>query len=202
MKDAYIYRDQPGEACRPVIFAFHGTGGDENQFFDLAGDLMPRGKVFSPRGDVSEHGAARFFRPTGEGVYDMEDLARAVDQMAGFFDAHKLDQARVIGIGYPNGAIILAVLSLTYPDLFDDMVRMHPLIPWAPDAVPDLPGKNVLITAGRRDPIGPAPLTQRLADFYTAKGAAAELVRHEGGHDLRPSEINAARGFLRLKAAA
>ncbi len=27
-----------------------------------------------PRGDVSEFGANRFFRRTGEGVYDMDDL--------------------------------------------------------------------------------------------------------------------------------
>ncbi len=53
---------------------FHGTGGDENQFFGLAEQLLPEATIVSPRGDVSEYGAARFFRRTGEGVYDMEDL--------------------------------------------------------------------------------------------------------------------------------
>jgi phospholipase/carboxylesterase len=38
--------------------------------------LVPGAHVVSPRGEVSEHGALRFFRRTGEGVYDMEDLAR------------------------------------------------------------------------------------------------------------------------------
>jgi phospholipase/carboxylesterase len=201
MQDAYIYRDRPGDAGGSVIFAFHGTGGDENQFFDLAGDLVPGGRVISPRGDVSELGAARFFRRTGEGVYDMADLARAVAQMAGFVTAHSTGAHRVIGLGYSNGANILSALSLSYPDLFDDMVLMHPLIPWAPDPVPGLNGKNVLITAGRLDPIGPAPSTQRLADFYVSQGAKTALVWHDGGHELRPTEIEAAREFLSSVAA-
>jgi phospholipase/carboxylesterase len=29
------------EEGAPLIFAFHGTGGDENQFFDLAKQLAP-----------------------------------------------------------------------------------------------------------------------------------------------------------------
>ena len=49
----------------------------------LGRDLMPGATIVAPRGDVSEHGAARFFRRTGEGVYDMADLARAHRQDGG-----------------------------------------------------------------------------------------------------------------------
>ena len=48
--------------------------------------MLPDAGVVSPRGDVSEMGAARFFRRTGEGVYDMADLARATAKMASFVD--------------------------------------------------------------------------------------------------------------------
>ncbi|RWI81584.1 MAG: alpha/beta hydrolase, partial [Mesorhizobium sp.] len=66
----------------------------------------------SPRGDVSEHGAARFFRRTGEGVYDMDDLARATAKMAGFVKGHVevAKPSAVFGLGYSNGANILASL--------------------------------------------------------------------------------------------
>ena len=70
----------PGSPGGPLLFAFHGTGGDENQFVSLGRDLVPGATIVSPRGDVSEFGAARFFRRTGEGVYDMDDLARAHGQ--------------------------------------------------------------------------------------------------------------------------
>ena len=69
----YVFRaDPPKDADAPVIFLFHGTGGDENQFFDLAGQLLPRTRRVAPRGDVSEHGALRYFRRTGEGIYDAD----------------------------------------------------------------------------------------------------------------------------------
>ena len=67
MSDYAFRADPPKDADAPVIFLFHGTGGDENQFFDLAGQLLPRTRRVAPRGDVSEHGALRYFRRTGEG---------------------------------------------------------------------------------------------------------------------------------------
>ena len=59
-----------------------------------------------------------------------------------------------------------------------------------------LAGKHVLITAGRRDPIGPAPLTEKLAAYFSAQGAATSIHWHEGGHELRQDELTAARSLL------
>ncbi len=73
--DAYHALVRAPDTGAPLVFAFHGTGGDETQFFGLVRQIAPRAGVVSPRGDVSERGAARFFRRTGEGVYDMADLA-------------------------------------------------------------------------------------------------------------------------------
>ena len=82
--DSYIHKVLPGAPGGPLLFTFHGTGGDESQFLGLARELLPAATIVSPRGDVSEYGAARFFRRTGEGVYDMDDLTRATDKMAAF----------------------------------------------------------------------------------------------------------------------
>ncbi|MEO1025227.1 MAG: alpha/beta hydrolase, partial [Pseudomonadota bacterium] len=62
--DSYYALTKAPDGNAPLVFAFHGTGGDEHQFFGLAQDLAPRAGVISPRGDVSEMGAARFFRRT------------------------------------------------------------------------------------------------------------------------------------------
>lgn len=187
--------EQPGS---PLLFVFHGTGGNENQFFDFGRQLLPQAGIVSPRGDVSEHGAARFFRRTGEGVYDMDDLARRTGAMADFIQSHKesAKPSRVIGLGYSNGANILASVLLTQPDLFDDAILMHPLIPWHPAPNPGLAGKRVLITAGQRDPICPPALTQSLADYLTSQRAETELVWHSGGHELQQSEVAAIERFV------
>lgn len=194
----YQHRIRAGAPGSPILFAFHGTGGDENQFFDFAGDLIPGATIVSPRGDVSEYGAARFFRRTGEGVYDMADLARATDKMAAFVERLKQEHqaSAVYGFGYSNGANILANMLIEKGALFDRAGLLHPLIPFAPKPQPGLKGVKTLITAGERDPICPAPLTQRLQAYLEGQGAEASIVWHSGGHELRPQEVEALTRFF------
>ena len=194
----YHYREGKGaDAEAPLFLVFHGTGGDENQFFDLAGQLLPGARVIAPRGDVSEGGALRYFRRTGEGVYDMDDLKLRVTQMLGFVAARKAEgqPRQVVGLGYSNGANILATMQFAAPDLFDATVLMHPLIPFEPPAA-DFTGKRVLITAGQRDPIAPAAMTQELHDYFAGQGAETTLAWHPGGHELRQEELRAVQAFL------
>ena len=196
--DDYIHSLSDGAQGGPLLLVFHGTGGDENQFFGLGRDLLAGATVVAPRGDVSEHGSARYFRRTAEGVYDMDDLARATARMTGFVRAWKDERkpSAVIGLGYSNGANILASVLFSAPGLFDAAVLMHPLIPFEPKAGGSLAGTRVLITAGRHDPICPPPLTQRLEATFRGLAADVELVWHDGGHDIREAEILAADAFL------
>ncbi|MCZ0963841.1 alpha/beta hydrolase [Paracoccus benzoatiresistens] len=173
----------------PQIFAFHGTGGDEHQFAALVGRLWPGAGLVAPRGDVSEHGANRFFRRTGEGVYDMDDLAIRTQAMIDFVRSRKTGPA--YAFGYSNGANILAAMTFAAPDLFDRVALLHPLIPWQPSPRPELAGRPVLLTGGRRDPITPPGHTEALADWYRAQGATVVLHLHDGGHELREGEIAA-----------
>lgn len=193
----YHFRERAGaDSSSPVLVVFHGTGGDENQFFDIGLRLLPGARLIAPRGDVDERGALRYFRRTAEGVYDMEDLAARTRRMADFL-REKLpeEKPKLFGLGYSNGANILANLVFTAPGLFDAVVLMHPLIPFDPPEVA-LDGRSVLVTAGHRDPIAPEPATRRLVDWLAAHGAEVETVWHEGGHELRREELAAAAAFL------
>ncbi|CDN55141.1 Putative esteraselipase/thioesterase protein [Neorhizobium galegae bv. officinalis bv. officinalis str. HAMBI 1141] len=196
--DSYVHRARAGAPGAPILFVFHGTGGDENQFFDFGGRLLPEATVISPRGDISEHGAARFFRRKAEGVYDCEDLARATERMSEFVAANRerYGSSTVLGLGFSNGANILANIMIEKPGLFDAGVLMHPLIPFAPK---DRKGKlqsRVLITAGQHDPIASVAQTTDLADYFKTQGDTVTLEWHGGGHEIRPNEIEAAKKFF------
>ena len=139
--------------------------------------MLPGAAIVSPRGDVSEHGAARFFRRTGEGVYDMDDLAVRTAKDGGLHprpSRRRQKPSATIGLGYSNGANILASVLFADPALFDAAVLMHPLIPFEPDIRGDLTGKRILITAGRRDPICPPDLTSRLEAHLRAAGPMSQ----------------------------
>ena len=76
--------------------------------------------------------------------------------------------SRVIGLGYSNGANILASVIFARPALFDAAVLMHPLIPWTPEPAPVT--TRVLITAGERDPICPPEETRALEAWFAGAG--------------------------------
>lgn len=183
----------------PLVFSFHGTGGDEHQFVSLVQQILPGAGIVAPRGDVDEHGSNRFFRRAAEGVYDMEDLDRRTDAMIEFIRAHRASSAGapVYALGYSNGANILASVAMRQPALFDRAVLMHPLIPWKPEPNPALGAVEILVTAGRRDTICPLPLTMAFVDYLKAQGAPVSLVLHDGGHEIRQEEVSAAADFLR-----
>jgi poly(3-hydroxybutyrate) depolymerase len=107
----YVFKQKTAtRSDAPLVFAFHGTGADENQLFALAEQVLPDAAVVAPRGDVDEHGALRFFRRKAEDVYDLADLKRRTDAIAAFVGERKAAAAarRTVGIGYSNGANILA----------------------------------------------------------------------------------------------
>lgn len=194
----YVHKARAGEPGQPIFFVLHGTGGDENQFFDFGSRLLPDATIISPRGDVAERGAARFFKRKAEGVYDLDDLDRATKHMAEFVSAHR-DQSqagKVIGLGFSNGANILANVLIEFPDLFDAAVLMHPLIPFEPKPSQAPASRRVLITAGEHDPISPVPLTNALAAYLEGQGGDVAMEWHPGGHEIRSNEIDAVRTFV------
>ena len=118
--------------------------------------------------------------------------------MATFIESEKdaTDPSRTLGLGYSNGANILAAVALDQPALVDDLILMHPLIPWSPDPQPGLAGRRILITAGERDPICPAPLTQTFADYLSQQGADVSVHWHPGGHEIAQSEVDRITQFI------
>lgn len=194
----YHFAEVAAAPGAPLLFLFHGTGGRETDLIGLGQQILPGAHLIAPRGDVSEGGALRFFKRTGEGVYDMADLARATATMTEFVatQVDRLAPSSVAALGYSNGANILASVLFDAPGRIDRAVLMHPLIPFAPAPQPALTGKHVLITAGRHDPISPAALTERLAGYFVAQGAHAVVDWHDGGHEIRQTERVAAQQFL------
>ncbi|MGU3575481.1 alpha/beta hydrolase [Brucellaceae bacterium C25G] len=198
-KSEYISFRREGVAGSPVVIAFHGTGGNEHQFTGLIDQILPDAGIVAPRGDVSEFGANRFFRRTGEGVYDMDDLHLRTEKMLGFIsEVREQNPGREIyALGYSNGANILASMLFRDPSLFDRAALMHPLIPWTPEPQPALSGKRILITAGEVDPISPLKLSKSLIAWFKAQGANVDTLIALGGHEIRPAELESLKNFLR-----
>ena len=195
-------KDEP--AAHATLLMLHGTGGDENDLIPLGRMLLPGAAILSPRGKVLEHGAPRFFRRIREGVFDQEDLARRTTELAEFIEAatrtYSRDGQRIVAAGFSNGANIAASLLLRRPELLGAAVLLSPMVPFEPEAMPDLRGMPVFIGAGRADPIVPPELTERLAQILREAGAEVTVHWEAGGHAVTKSEIEAASRWLAAKS--
>lgn len=183
----------------PALLLLHGTGGNEHDMIPLGQQLLPGAALVSPRGKVLENGMPRFFRRLREGVFDQEDLARQTDDLAAFLDgirhAHQLPDPP-IAVGYSNGANIVASLLLRYPQALNGAVLFRPVVPFVPAVSPDLRGVPILLSAGRQDRISSPGEIASLKAMFDMAGAAVTLHWHEGGHELGPDDIDAARRWL------
>jgi len=93
----------PGTGIPPLLL-LHGTGGDEHDLVPLREHLAPGAPMLSPRGTVSENGMPRFFRRSGEGVFDEDDLRARVDEPAEFLAAAEAAYGVAAGPGSPPGS--------------------------------------------------------------------------------------------------
>ncbi len=195
----FVHRFFPGESGATLLL-LHGTGGDENDLVPLGRELAPGAAILSPRGKVSEYGAARFFRRLAEGVFDHEDLVFRTHELADFIEAtseeYGFDLSKLVAVGYSNGANIAASLMLLHPGLLRAAVLFRVMVPFEPEDVPDLSGMPIFLAAGRMDRMIPPENTERLVEILREAGADLDLRWRNTGHALTYEEVAEAKEWL------
>lgn len=193
---------EPGSLpSAPPLLLLHGTGGDEHDLLPLGRTLSPGSALLSPRGQVSERGAARFFARLAEGVFDSEEVARRTRDLADFLaaaaTAYHLDPSRLIAVGFSNGANIAATLLQLRPIVLGGAVLFRPMVVLdVPAPAGSLTGKRILLANGASDPLVPADHPRRLAAHLRAGGADVTLHVSPGGHGLAREDIVTAQTWF------
>ena len=190
----------PEKPTSPTLLLLHGTGGDERDLLPLGRELWPGAALLGVRGKVSENGMARFFRRFAEGVFDLEDLRYRTEELAQFIDAaserYEFSKARLIAVGYSNGANIAASLILIHPHYVAAAVLFRAMLPFVPDLIRDFSHLSVFLGAGRLDPIVPSGHVEELASIFESGGADVTISWRQGGHELGEDDIRAAKTWL------
>jgi phospholipase/carboxylesterase len=196
---SYVHQFKAGsDPNAPPLLLLHGTGGTEEDLLPLGHALSPGSALLSPRGNVMERGAARFFARVAEGIFDSAEVTRRTHELADFIAAaaneYRFEPARLIAIGFSNGANIAATLLLLRPVVLAGAVLFRPMVVLDSTAPPhSLDGKHVLISSGTQDPLVPDDHPNRLAAHLRAGGAEVALHIHPAGHGLAQSDVTAAQ---------
>jgi phospholipase/carboxylesterase len=203
----FIHRFVPGEdsASGETLLVLHGTGGDENDLISIGQAIAPGAAILSPRGNVLENGAPRFFRRISEGVFDPKEVRARAEELARFIRAavvtYRLDPARIFALGYSNGANIASTVMLIEPGLLQGSILLRPMLVYEPPEQSDLSGSAIFISAGRMDPIAPESSVEQLAALFEAAHADVTLKWQLAGHSLVPGDVREASEWLALQRA-
>lgn len=204
MSDAcgFVHRfvASPSDTAGVVLLLLHGTGGNEDDLLDLGRQLHPDAALLSPRGKVLESGAPRFFRRLAEGVFDLDDVRVRAAELAEFVECaareYHLEGAKIVAVGYSNGANIAAATMLLHPARIHAAALLRAMVVLDPEAVPDLAGTEILVSAGAADPIVPVEHVRRLEDIFRGAGASVEVKIQQASHGLVRSDIFDCRSWL------
>lgn len=200
----FIHRFVPADdpASGETLVVLHGTGGDENDLISIGQAIAPGAAILSPRGNVMENGAPRFFKRLAEGVFDPKEVRSRAEELARFVRAatvtYRLDPSRIFAFGYSNGANVASTVMLVEPGIFLGSILLRPMLVYEPTEKRDLTGSSVLISSGRMDPIVPTESVERLAELLQSTGADVTVKWQLAAHNLVPSEVREAADWLSL----
>jgi predicted esterase len=203
----FIHRFVPAEdkTAAETVLVLHGTGGDENDLVGIGQAIAPGAAILSPRGNVLENGAPRFFKRLAEGVFDPTEVKSRGQELSRFIRAaiskYGLNPERVFALGYSNGANIASTVMFIEPGLLRGAIMFRPMVVFEPGERPDLSAAGVFISAGRMDPIVPAKSVERLVELFEESRAEVALKWQLAGHNLLPSEVGEAAEWLALQRA-
>jgi predicted esterase len=199
----YHHVFEPGtDPHAPPLLLLHGTGGSEHDLLRLGRAISPGSALLSPRGDVSEGGALRFFARLAEGVFDPKEVTARTQALGDFVAAaaahYTIDLGRLIAVGFSNGANIAATLLVLRPETLGGGILLRPMVVLDQAAAPgSLTGKRVLLCNGSTDPLVSPDDPGRLAALLRAGGADVKLASIPASHALTPQDVAAAQSFLR-----
>jgi predicted esterase len=203
----FIHRFVPAEdsASGDTLIVLHGTGGDENDLIGIGQAIAPGAAIVSPRGNVLENGAPRFFKRLTEGKFDPKEVRSRAEELARFIRAavvtYRLDAARVFALGYSNGANVASTVMFVEPGILQGAILFRPMLVYEPSERNDLTGSAVFISAGRMDPIVPADSVERLVELFESAHAEVTLKWQLAAHSLVPSEVREAAEWFDLRRA-
>ena len=197
----FIHRFVPAEdQSAGTLLVLHGTGGNENDLVGIGQAIAPRAAILSPRGNVLENGAPRFFRRIAEGVFDPKEVRSRGEELARFIRAavvtYRLDPTRVFALGYSNGANIAWSLLLKEPGALAGAILLRAMLPFDPRPLPDLSSIPVLLIAAHDDELIPIEGAGLLAALLGEAGANVTYEVLRTGHGLTAEDLKLASEWL------
>lgn len=193
-EERVMYRDlhfthrfqTPEQPDGTTLVLMHGTGGNETDLMPLGRRAAPNATLLGLRGRATEDGVQRWFRGIAPMLFDQKDIRFEAGALEAFLEeaqtAYRLAPEKMVGLGYSNGANLLAAMLMLHPAVLRKAVLLRPVM--VLDSLPetDLTGMSVLIVVGETDTY--RPKGEALAETLRGLGAEVAVEVSPTGHTL------------------
>ncbi len=187
-----------GAPPHPTLILLHGRGANEWDLLPLAAYLDPRLLVVSVRAPWPLGPGAEWYRMPSLATPEPTSFAESIRRLESFFaalpDEVGADPARLFGLGFSQGAVMLATLRLRQPTLLGGAVLLSGYLP-AGAAVPG-GGSAVWVGHGSADDIVPVRLGREMAAQLSAASVPVTYQEYPMGHQIAPEELAAISAWL------
>jgi phospholipase/carboxylesterase len=188
-KAALVYRPAQLTGPSAVIILLHGAGGRADHFL----------KEFTRFAD--ERGVLLLALQSDAGSWPRrpQEVSRGPDAanfdkaLAALTERAPVDSARVVLLGFSDGASHALSFGLARPKTFRAILAMSPGYAFAPRR-PD-PTQPIFIAHGRRDTVLPADNVREMIKGLEGTGYRPEVRWFNGGHRIDPDLLNAGLDF-------
>lgn len=213
---AHLARRLPaGVGAPPLLILLHGIGSNEQDLFGLAPYLDGRFLIVSARAPhvYGAWGGYAWFeiewRPNGIEI-DRQQAEASRQLLMTFIGevvaAYGADPSRVYLMGFSQGAIMSAMVTLTRPDLVAGAVLMSGRIP--PEVRPmlappeQLAGKPILVTHGISDTVLPLAYGHASRDLLASLPVDLTYKQYAMGHEVSAESLADVAAWLQQRLDA
>jgi phospholipase/carboxylesterase len=178
----------------PLVVMVHGWAGDESVTWVFKQTIPPEAAIITPRAPLQlpEKGFAWFqYQDKTDFVPDPETFTEGLHRLEQFLTSlpalYPVDPARLILMGFSQGAMISNALALTQPERVKGVVSLAGGIPQAPELLQSstpLDGLPVFIAHGTRDETVPLSAAQQARDIYSRQGAKVTYQEYDAAHKM------------------
>ncbi len=204
-----VYRERPADGeAQGLLILHHGRGADESDLIGLADVLDPERRlhVVTPGGPLVLPGGPgkHWYLVPRVGYPDPETFTAAYAQLSAFHDElwtrTEISAERTVLGGFSMGSVMSYAMALAADrPAVAGILAFSGFLPtvegWEP-SLADRRNTRVFIAHGRNDPVMDVEFARRANEVLTAAGLGVSYHESDAGHQIDPSVLPAAIGWL------
>lgn len=194
-----------GSPAAPIVVAMHGIGANEADLAQAYRGLEEQAVLTFPRSPLAHPPGYAWYRLVRIGVPEPRSFEQAIETLGAWIGELRAlpgfaDRPLILS-GFSQGAIMALSYALRHPEQVAGVMAFSGYLPqMVLDATPEGGVETAMpryfLTHGRWDQLFPFARLEETARQLEARGLRPALFPHEGGHDLPPSAMEAAKTWL------